>query len=128
MPVYTNNKKKFLLITEIINLLENSDFILIEKQHPMPKQGLSSTFLTGHNYGLLIGIIETLNINYDIISAAKWKKFLNITADKQSSINKCQELFPDISLLRSTRSKKPHDGLAEALLIAHYAEQQYANK
>lgn len=41
-----------------------------------------------------------------------------------ASIKKAQELFPDVSLLASDRCKRPHDGLADALLIAEYGRRR----
>ena len=36
----------------------------------------------------------------------------------------CPWLFPDVSLLATPRCKKPHDGMAEALLMAEYARRK----
>ena len=39
---------------------------------------------------------------------------------KARNIKAAMMLFPDQALLATERSRKPHDGLADALLIAEY--------
>ena len=50
---------------------------------------------------------------------------MEVTSDKNTSIDLCKRLFPDINLLATPRSRKPHDGMAEALLIAEYGRRHY---
>lgn len=40
------------------------------------------------------------------------------------SFEVCRKLFPDVSLLPTSRCKKSHDGMAEALLMAEYARRR----
>ena len=92
----------------------------VEKVHSMPKQGVSSTFSFGMNYGIIIGHLMALGVNYELVQPSVWKKAMGVTADKRTSIKRCKELFPDVDLKATARCKKDHDGMAEALLIAEY--------
>ena len=95
------------------------DFAVIESQQAMPGQGVSTTFTTGKNYGILIGILNTLNIPTRIVAPQTWKRALGITKDKETSFTLARKLFPDAG---DYWLRKKDDGVAEAALIAHYGE------
>lgn len=99
----------------------------LEKVHSMPKQGVSSTFSFGMNYGIIIGHLMALGVNFELVTPPVWKKAMEVTADKRTSIKRCRELFPDVDLKATARSKKDHDGMAEALLIAEYGRRSFEN-
>ena len=110
---------------ELISLCSDfKDFRVVcflEQVHAMPKQGVSSTFKFGQNYGYIMGVLEAFDIAYELVPPQKWKREFSCTADKNTSIAVAQRLFPDIDLRATERCKKPHDGKAESLLMAEYA-------
>lgn len=93
----------------------------IERQHAMPKQGVVSMFVLGELYGALQGIFSALGVRYKTVRPQEWKKeVLSFTrADKQQSILKAVDLFPDLA---QHMSRKKDHGRAEALLIAEYGK------
>ena len=92
----------------------------VEQVHAMPKQGVTSTFNFGMGFGRILGILEAFDRKYTLVKPQVWKRAMGVTADKQTSIRRSQELFPQVSLLPTSRCWVPNDGLAEALLIAEY--------
>ena len=96
----------------------------LEEVHAMPKQGVSSTFSFGEGYGFLKGVLECLGISYQTISPRRWKGEFGLNSEKKKSIEVCQRLFPDVSLLPTERSRVPSDGMAESLLMAEYARRR----
>ncbi len=94
------------------------DIVIIESQQAMPKQGVSSTFATGKNYGILLGILTAVGQPYEVIRPQAWKKALGVTSDKQTAFDKADEIFPGAGLQFWPRKKD--DGVCEAALIAHY--------
>lgn len=92
----------------------------VEKVHAMPKQGVSSTFTFGVGYGFILGTLTAVGVKYELVTPEKWKKHMGVTADKRTSVKRCQKLFPEVDLKASARCRKDHDGMAEALLIAEY--------
>lgn len=96
----------------------------LERVGAMPKQGSTSTFNFGTNYGISQGMLIYAKIPYELVTPQKWKKEFQITGDKNSSIAVCRRLFPGVSLRRTDRCKKDHDGMAEALLMAEYARRR----
>lgn len=96
----------------------------LERVGAMPKQGVTSMFKFGQNYGFIQGLLTAYSMPYELVTPQKWKKEFQITGDKNSSIAVCKRLFPDVSLRRTDRCRKDDDGLAEALLMAEYARRK----
>lgn len=97
----------------------------IEKVGAMPGQGVVSMFNFGRNLGYSEGLLQANKISYQLVPPQTWKKeFSLIGKDKQASIEVCRRLFPHANLLATSRSRKPHDGIAEALLMAEYARRK----
>lgn len=82
-------------------------------------------FNFGQNFGFIQGVLSALGIPFELVRPQKWKKEFSITRDKNTSIAVCKRLFPGASLLRTERSKKEDDNLAEALLLAEYARRKF---
>lgn len=100
----------------------------LEYVHAMPKQGVSSTFNFGMNFGFIQGVLRAYDIPYELVTPQKWKKEFSCTSDKNTSIEVCKRLFPGVNLKATDRCKKDHDGIAEALLIAEYGRRHYNGK
>ncbi len=92
----------------------------LEKVGAMPGQGVTSMFNFGKNFGYIKGVLESFGIPYQEITPQKWKKEFGLTGDKAKSVEVCRHLFPDVNLIPKG-CRKPHDGMAEALLMAEYA-------
>lgn len=95
----------------------------VEKVSAMPKQGVTSMFNFGFSTGALHGIIATLGIPRYLVTPQAWKKLVlsNTKKDKEAAIDYCRRSYPDVSLLATEKSRKPHSGMADALCIARYA-------
>ena len=96
----------------------------LEKVGARPGQGVVSMFNFGHNVGYIKGVLEAFQIPYQEIPPQKWKREFGLNSDKAKSTEVCGQLFPYISLQATEKSKKPHDGMAEALLMAEYAKRK----
>lgn len=97
----------------------------IEAVHSIRGQGIASSFQFGQSYGWLLGMLDSIGIPYQPITPQKWKKEFGLTSDKAKSIEVCKHLFPGVNLMRTERSRKDDDGLAEALLMACYAKRKF---
>ena len=98
--------------------------VCLEHVSAMPGQGVTSMFNFGKGFGWILGALDAFGLSYELVRPQKWKKEFSITADKNTSIAVCRRLFPGVSLLRSDRCRKDHDGMAEALLMAEYARRR----
>lgn len=100
--------------------------ILIEKQQAMPKQGVSSTFKIGENYGWWQGYLAGLGLPFTAVTAREWQKVMykGIPANvekKERSLEAVRRLFPDLTPKYFTLKKHHHR--ADALLIAEFCNQ-----
>ena len=106
----------------------NPTIIVIEKQQYMlgKKAGGVATFTSGKNYGILLGLAKQYRV--EIVTPQAWKKVIlkDTAKDKQAAIDYCINNFPNLSLLRTPRCKKPHDGIADSICIAEYGRQTFS--
>jgi crossover junction endodeoxyribonuclease RuvC len=95
----------------------------LERVNAMPKQGVSSTFKLGCNYGAWQGILGMLGVPYVMPTPREWQKGLVKPSDgpnpKARSLAVARRLFPDAEL-----SRKRDNGRADALLLAWWAKKQ----
>jgi crossover junction endodeoxyribonuclease RuvC len=96
-------------------------FCVVEHVNAMPGQGVTSCFSFGQNFGFILGLLTAFRIPYELVRPLKWKKEFSCTSDKNTSIEVAQRMFPGVDLRRTPKCQKPHDGIAEALLMAEYA-------
>lgn len=97
----------------------------IEDVHSLPREGVTSAHRFGRTIGWLYGVLDTIGIPYQLIKPQRWKAEFGLNSDKATSIEVCKRLFPDLSLLRTERSRKEDDNLAEAMLMALYAKRKF---
>ena len=102
-----------------------SSVCCLEKVGAMPGQGVVSMFNFGHNLGYIEGLLQAFDIPYQLVPPQTWKKEFCVTSDKNTSIEVCRKLFPHVSLLPTAKSRKPSDGMAEAMLMAEYARRRF---
>jgi crossover junction endodeoxyribonuclease RuvC len=123
MPVLTLNGKGEIDLAGLRAILEQwaPTHAWIEQQQAMPRQGVSSSFRTGQNYGDLRGFLVASLIPFATIRPAAWKKAMGVPADKAAAIAIATRTFPASSHLWA---RKKDDGIAEAALIAAYGRQQ----
>ena len=77
---------------------DNSTHIVqatIEQVHAMPKQGVSSTFNFGMNFGWWLGVLEMLDINVTLVSPQTWQKlyFGKVKDTKEASLESAKNMF-----------------------------------
>lgn len=104
-------------------------YVFLEKAHAMPKQGVTSVFNYGHHAGQLEGVLVALGLVHELVTPQAWQKELHAgvkkdLAPKERSLIAAQRWFPRVNLLATERSKKPHLGFIDALLIAEYGRRR----
>ncbi len=88
------------------------------------KQGALSSFNFGSGWGMWLGLLAGLEIPHQLVRPQAWKKQVlsGTEKDKAAAIAFCQARYPHTSLLATARSRKPHDGIADALCLANHAQ------
>ena len=99
--------------------------VAIEKVHSMPKQGVKSTFTFGMNYGIWIGALRTLDIDFIKVQAKQWQGHYEIPSniayyDRKKELKEIAiELFPNQRVTMY---------ICDALLIANYCRETHYSK
>jgi crossover junction endodeoxyribonuclease RuvC len=119
------NEDAYRLAIAALSAIDDAKVVCaVEQVSAMPGQGVVSMFNFGKGFGWILGTLEAYGVSYELIRPQKWKKEFSVTSDKNTSIEVCKRLFPNVSLLPTERCKKDNDGMAEALLLAEYARRK----
>ena len=97
----------------------------VEELHAYSTDGRNSAFTFGMQLGGVLAIANIFEIPVIEIAPLDWKTILfgkkqkpEWRKNKEYSIKYIQKLYPDLSLLKSKRSRKPDHNLADAICIA----------
>lgn len=128
-------------IFQFFNKVDTKTYCVLEDVHALFGASAGSTFEFGFGLGLLEALLVANDIPYSKIQPKKWQKqmFEGIAeVTKPSSTGKTQRtdtkamaliaakrMFPDIDLRASDRSKKPHDGKVDSLLMCEYCRRNF---
>lgn len=118
------------ILKKYVNNNPQNCFGTIEKQHPMPGEGLPRTFKTGTGFGILLGLFAGLDIPHQVVSAKSWQnkifKGLPLKQDtKVSSAIIATRLFPNTNFRASERARTIADGMTDATCIAVFTQRFY---
>lgn len=93
------------------------DQAFLEGVNAFPKQGVTSVFKFGTNYGWWQGVLTVLQIPFQRVYPLKWQTAMNCRTGGNKNISKAraQELFPALKVTHA---------IADALLIAEYGRRQ----
>lgn len=104
--------------------------VYLECQTARPGQGVVSMFNFGVHYGTIQGLLIALRIPYELVRPVKWQQVAHHGLPKKKkenpksvSLRAIRQLYPDLNLIPKG-CRKPHDGLIDAVLIAHYGLRQ----
>src|SRR5690606_29666493 len=119
--------------------------VCIESVHSIFGSSSKSNFSFGYIVGALDTIIISLSMPYTKVQPKEWQKDIWLTSEierepsktdkngkvkqgkvltKLTSLKAVKRLFPNVDLRATDKSKIPHDGLVDALLIAEYCRRK----
>ena len=91
----------------------------VEQVHSMPGQGVAAMFNFGTSYGVIKGVLATLQIPMVLVTPHSWKKRAGLIGkDKDASRTLAQQLYPAAPL-----GRKKDVGRADAILIARFGSE-----
>lgn len=128
-------------IYDIFDSLRRNNYnvtVIVEDVHSIYGTSAASNFTFGRVLGIAEGIVQAFQFSMIKVQPKKWQKlaFEGIseirkpgTEGKKGSIDTkamaliaAKRLYPTVNLLASVRSSKPHEGIIDSLLIAHYGK------
>lgn len=111
-------------VDKMNSLVPEACVCCVEKVGVHTGEGGLGAFSFGKSAGFIEGVLQANKISYQLVIPQTWKKEFGLSGKKESSIEVCRRLFPAVSLFPTSRHKKPHDGIAEALLMAEFAKRR----
>ena len=103
------------ILTEMLSEVDDVKHAFIERVAARPGQGVVSAFNFGMNFGTIRGVCSALRIPVSLVTPAKWKRDMGLTADKDQARARAAQLWPGAA---GQFARKKDDGRAEAALIA----------
>lgn len=98
--------------------------IILEKVNAMPKQGVTSMFNFGRNFGQWIAMLQILQLPYHLLPPQQWRKGIVYPSDgnpKEAAFKAFQRLFPEcIDQVKGAKGAIK-DGRVDAALMAYKA-------
>lgn len=130
------------LSDKLTELIDDKTLVVTEDVHSLYGVGAGSTFSFGWSVGLIEGILTALRVSFFKVQPKAWQKEMwqgvspiykpskpeqkrKIVDTKATSLVAAQRLFPRVDMRPTERSKKPHDGIVDALLLAEYGRRKY---
>jgi len=118
-------------IRDIISTHGEPTMITVEKVHAMPGQGVTSMFTFGQRLGELEGMLQTLNLPYELTPPKTWQKSCGIVmpkgatkaTKKKHTYSSISKTYPDAELTGSKGGIL--DGRCDALGLAHHLRIKY---
>lgn len=101
--------------------------VVVEAVHSMPKQGVSSSFTFGMGFGIIQGVLLGSRTPYRLVTPQAWKKAIlsGTQKDKDAAVAWVRRAYPMVDLTPG-RTRKPHDGIADAVCLAEQGRQWLA--
>jgi len=93
------------------------EMVYFEKVGVRPKEGAVGAFSFGRGVGTIEGIMAALEIPYQMVLPAVWKKSFDLPSEKDVARQHAIAIFPEHAKLFA---RKKDDGRAEASLIGLY--------
>jgi len=125
----------------LFNYKDKNCHVVIEKVHALFGSGASATFDFGYTCGALKALLIANGLPFTMVQPKEWQKevWQGISElrkpgkeGKKGSIDTkgmallaVKQLFPKEGLTGTERSKKAHDGIVDALLMAEYGRRKF---
>lgn len=107
------------------------DLGYVEVAQMRARQGVKGTATVYQNYGTLLTCLQVAKIPHVCVQAQRWTKFVHSYVGAPTSMDSksknrlaLMQIFPGVDVKASDRSRVPHSGMTDALLIAWYGMQQ----
>ncbi len=100
--------------------------VTMEENHARDTDAKDSIWSFARTTGRLEAVIELLELPMLTPTPQAWKAEMLRDTDKskEAAIGYVQQRYPGVNLLATARSRKPHDGMAESVLMAEFGRRK----
>lgn len=133
MPTLHRCKKREVntrAVYEWVMSLESEFIFAVEEplRHAKSSQAVRSM---GISFGKLLGLAESRQWDYRCVQVRNWQRsmldhLVPYKDTKEAALIKATMLAPEECWQKSKRASKPHDGMIDAFLIAHYIRREFS--
>lgn len=135
MPCIVDGEVDVVRVAKILYKFKKQNAIVfLEKVQNIKGASSRTTFAFGLNLGLMKGIIGALRMECHMVHPKTWQKVAwagvtpktkkengrDKTDTKATSLVSAKRLFPSEDFLATAKSRVPHDGIVDAVLIGYY--------
>jgi hypothetical protein len=140
MPMLNSDEYDLQGLRDIIETLSKLDtHFVIENVHSIFGTSAKSNFQFGMGVGIVRTSIAFFQIPFTLVQSKTWQKVCfegvkeirkpgkakegrGSVDTKAMALIAVKRLYPKVNLLATARSKVPHDGLVDALLMSHFCK------
>jgi Holliday junction resolvasome RuvABC endonuclease subunit len=117
-------------VMTFLKTLPEHTHVAIEKQQAFRSQNITATCTTCRNYGMLLMALTVAHMDITEVPADTWQEHFAIVSvknaggktTKEQALYVAETMLPDTDFRKSDRSRKPHDGIVDATLLAIYCQ------
>ena len=122
MPICKEFQRRRVDAVELAGLLKNATMVVYER--PTGSQSASAAASMADSFAVVDTVLRVNNIRRLAITSQKWQKhyWSKVDDTKAEALRVANGLWPSENWLATERSKKPHDGIVDAALIAYWAK------
>lgn len=136
----SSGRADFFKFCSLLPTPDRLNSVWIEDVHSIYGMSAKSNFNFGQAKGVVIGKYYAYGVNPNLIRPKAWQKLIWTDEDivlldnkkkdtKLTSLRACRRIFGnDVDLLATKRSRVPHNGIVDALLIAEAGRRSWINK
>lgn len=103
--------------------------VVIENVHAIAGGSAKANWSFSRGKALLEVLCIAFDLPFTMVNPKAWQKLIHQGIPKMEAkdmtLMAIKRLYPEVDLRKSERAKKPHDGIYDALGMAHYAKMTY---
>lgn len=124
MPLVDGQVDEKALSELFLEIASEIKHVYLEEIFGLSKCSASSMLNFGRGHGKIVGILTAYKIPFTLVRPQVWQKEMLVKGiagtTKERALKTVRKAYKHINFLATDRSKVPHAGIVDAVLIAHY--------
>lgn len=124
MPIINGQVDEKALADLFLEIASEIKHVYLEEIFGLHTSGANSMLNFGRGHGKIVGILTAYKIPFTLVRPQVWQKQMLVKGiagtTKERALRTVKKSYSHINFLATARSKVPHLGIVDAVLIAHY--------